>query len=217
MGVWGRDAPRKTMSESYWHAPVIWDREAAKRGVPVRVFAGSMCDVFEQRPDLESRRDRLFELISATPNLTWMLLTKRPAAALATLRDVGWCLAAGEVGVPDRWEGPPNVWIGTTAENQGMAAVRLPHLRQTGAPVRFVSAEPLLGPVHLGLAADAGVDWVIVGGESGRRARPIEAWWVRSIVVECAHAQVPVFFKQWGASMPGARLDGRLIEEFPTP
>lgn len=174
-------------------------------------------------------RRRLFRLIDATPHLDWLLLTKRP-------ENIGRMMPPSGVGdFHDRDDvctlslAPrPNVWLGTSVENQQTADERIPHLLRVPAAVRFLSCEPLLGAVqlnvldtgtaestcaltgqrsHAGFGGrpgyshqqyDRGVDWVIVGGESGHGARPIHPQWVRSIRDQCQAAGVPLFFKQWG-------------------
>lgn len=135
--------------------------------------------------------------------------------------------------VPGSWltSWPPNVWVGVTVEDQQRAAQRLPHLIEIPAPVRFVSVEPLLGPLDLSPWLDK-LDWVIVGGESGAQARPAEIDWVRKLRDQVTAAGVAFFFKQWGnwAQREGAGdklvklttktfrvLDGRQWDEFPTP
>jgi len=140
--LWGRDHGIRTFGDEHWNDPIRWNRKAEKAGVSAKVFCGSMCDVFEARADLVAHRNRLWRLIGATPHLTWLLLTKRPELA--------------QVKVPARWlpswngEWPSNVWIGTTVEDQQRADERIPHLLRIPAPVRFLSCEPLLGPVDLG-------------------------------------------------------------------
>ncbi|MRR49335.1 MAG: phage Gp37/Gp68 family protein [Rhodocyclaceae bacterium] len=160
-----------------------------------RVFCSSLADVFDNEVPDEWRAD-LFALIEKTPNLDWLLLTKR----------------IGNVGrmIPDRWSIslPPNVWIGATIVNQEEADRDIPKLLAVKAGVRFISMEPLLGPVTLALhghrvgvessALRGVVDWVIVGGESGPKARPMHPDWVRSLRDQCASAGVPFLFKQWG-------------------
>lgn len=213
---WGVKAERKPASEKVWAAPLRWNRAAEKAGVRARVFCASMADVFEDRRDLDAARERLFALIEATPWLDWQLLTKRPEAVMRL--------------VPERWKRlPPNVWIGTTVEDQRRANERIPHLLQIPADVRFLSCEPLLGPVNLHSALYIGdeggyeyagsprqmIDWVIVGGESGPGARPMRSSWARSIRDQCAQVGVggfwrtpALFFKQWGDWAPRTRDDG---------
>lgn len=185
--TWGLGTERVHASESYWAQPVAWDRKAAKAGVRLKVFCASTADVFEARADLDPMRERLWRLIGETPNLTWLLLTKRPDRMAAWFRErVGGF----------RW--PRNAWAGTTVENQAAADARVPHLLRVPAAVRFLSCEPLLGPVKL----RSKISWVIAGGESGPRARPSHPAWFRSLRDQCAAAGVPFFFKQWGEHAP---------------
>lgn len=156
-----------------------------------------MADAFEDRRDLDPWRQRLWTLILATPWLDWLLLTKRPENVD---RMVPW---------GNNW--PSNVWQGTSVENQDYLS-RIDDLRQTQARVKFLSLEPLLGPLP---ALDlTGIHWVIVGGESGKGARPMEAAWVYEIQEQCRTAGVAFFFKQWGnwRNNPLAqRPDGKLM------
>lgn len=198
--AWGPGAKRVRASESYWCQPLAWDRKAAKAGRPLRVFCASLADVFDAEVPAAWRCD-LFDLIEATPNLIWMLLTKRPNVAL----HFADCYAAWPL---------PNVWLGVTAENQAMADLRVPLLLQVPADKRFISAEPLLGQVDLSawlgrdepgglpLPYNAGLDWVIAGGESGPGARPSHPDWFRSLRDQCAAAGVPYFYKQAGEWAP---------------
>lgn len=155
LGVaWGPGAPRRRTAASTWKQPLAWNRKAAKEGRRMRVFCASLADVFDAEvPD--DWRDDLFALIAATPHLDWLLLTKRTkvmrdyVAALPKRRDTMDCHAG-----LDWCDWPlPNVWLGTTVENQAMANLRVPLLLDTPAVRRFLSMEPLLGPVDLtGLA-----------------------------------------------------------------
>jgi len=189
--VWGPKAERRFFGPKHWAEPLKWDREASAAGVRRRVFCASMADVFEDRPELTYWRASLWTLIDQTPNLDWLLLTKR-AEKIAELSPWG-----------NNW--PRNVWLGTTVENQDAAEERLPHLLRTPAMIRFISAEPLLGPVDLS-AWIAGLDWVITGGESGPRARPSSPAWFRDLLAQCVLASVPFHFKQWGDWAPGQDL-----------
>ncbi len=136
MDLWRRNGARKPMSEAYWAKPAKWNRDAERAGRRALVFCASMADVFEDHPLLGPWRDRLWEVIESTPWLVWQLLTKR-------IENV-----AGMVPWSGTW--PTNVWIGTSVENQRFADQRIPHLLDlTGAAVRFLSCEPLLGPVEL--------------------------------------------------------------------
>lgn len=183
-----------------------WNAEAEVAGARHRVFCASMADVFEKRRDLDVPRERLWELIGATPSLDWLLLTKRPENISGM---IGWS--------KDEW--PHNIWLGTTVENHRYAEKRLPHLLVHPATVRFLSCEPLLGHVDLqpwfrrrGLWP---IDWVIGGGESGGRSRPMHPRWPASLARQCRAAGVPFHFKQWGnwtpVVGPGAGAKGELV------
>jgi protein gp37 len=188
--VWGDDNPRRLMSDAHWSQSLAWNREAETGGVRYRVFCASMADVFEDRPDLVPHRLRLLKLIDATPNLDWLLLTKRPHLIKRLL--------------PRGYDFPSHVWLGTTVEDQIAADKRPKHILEYESPaVRFLSCEPLLGPVdirrHLGRGRNGvGIDWVIVGGESGHGARPMNPEWAESVLEQCQDAGVPFLFKQWG-------------------
>lgn len=218
--LWRRHGERRMLSENNWRKPLKWNRDAEAEGVPAKVFCASMADVFEDHPQLAEPRERLWGLIEATPWLYWQLLTKRPenVAAMAP-----W---------GDDW--PVNVWLGTSVETQRWADARIPVLLDVPARTRFLSAEPLLGPVdligdvHAGHDYDdvngcphalvcltcstedheveyfrrealiPGIDWVIVGGESGPKARPMQIEWARGLIAQCRAAGVAVFMKQTG-------------------
>jgi protein gp37 len=196
--VWGARAPRRFLSANYWEQPLSWNQEAKRMRQRRRVFCASMADVFEDRSDLAESRQRLALLISETGWLDWLLLTKRPEN-VAKLAPWG-----------DDW--PKNVWLGTTAENQHWADRRVPELiRHDGASIRFLSCEPLLGPITLRRWLRRGdVDWVIAGGESGGKSRPMNPAWVRALRDECSAASIPFHFKQWGnwTPAPGREVDG---------
>lgn len=199
--VWGppKTTERKRTSAANWREPLRWNKRAAANGVRERVFCASLADVFEDHPMVAPWREELFAMIEQTPALDWLLLTKRPENLLRTL--------------PTDWleEPRPNVWLGTTVEDQRRADERIPHLLATPAAVRFLSCEPLLEAVALSpyLVDDlyrmgrasrrTEIDWVIVGGESGPGARPFDLAWARSIVRECRDAGVACFVKQMGA------------------
>lgn len=203
--VWGKRAERRFFGDKHWNEPLKWDRQAEAAGRPSLVFCASMADVFEDRDDLDEQRERLAGLICATPHLIWQLLTKRPQNVWSMANDLFW-----------QW--PQNVWIGTTVEDQERADERIPHLLRIPAPVRFLSCEPLLGPVHFGAVNLAMLEWVIVGGESGSKHRQMDMNDARSIVEQCEEAKVPVFFKQVGGRTPtagGDEIDGRRIKQFP--
>jgi protein gp37 len=190
--VWGKGNDRRWLSEAYWRQPLAWDRQARAVRKQARVFCASMADVFEDRRDLDPWRARLWALIERTPNLDWLLLTKRPER-------VGRLAPWGA-----QW--PANVWLGTTIENQKWAERRAPLLLEFPAAVRFVSCEPLLGPVDLtpwmGCASGRAIDWVIAGGESGHHSRPTSPEWLASLRDQCRENSVAFHFKQWGNWLP---------------
>lgn len=184
---WGPKTLRRFFGDKHWNEPRRWDRKAAKEGVRRRVFCGSMCDVFEDRFDLLEHRARLWALIRHTPNLDWLLLTKRPENFAEML--------------PWLEHEPPwsNVWLGVTTGCQRSVDVRIPLLLSARAVVRFVSCEPILEELRLetSLQGDPHVDWVICGDESGRKRRAAELDWARGLRDQCLAAEVPFFFKQW--------------------
>lgn len=248
-GHWGPGAPRKRTSDSNWKQPLRWNRRAEKEGTRYRVFCASLADVFDNEIDPQWRHD-LFALIKDTPNLDWLLLTKR----------IGQATKLVDPGV---FEDLPNIWLGATIVNQEEAGRDIPKLLRVPARVRFLSMEPLLGPVNLtniellggfyfldalnrrtwrdvwseewapevtgepleesidAYQEETGgpypptddaptdlIDWVIAGGESGPRARPMHPEWVRSLRDQCQAAGVPFFFKQWGEWAPPEAMDG---------
>lgn len=218
LGVWGPQGTRVVASDSAWREPRKWNRVAKEAGERHRVFCASLADVFEGRETMpeaswvavEAARVRLFHLISETPRLDWLLLTKRPEN-VSRFR--------GGDGVPRSWPEnmPPNVWLGVSVEDQAAANERIPHLLKIQATVRFLSCEPLLAPVDLwsamrpilGTGAGGavqmdirhGIDWVIVGGESGPRARACNPTWIVDLVDQCQAAGVACFVKQLGSNV----------------
>ena len=200
---WGPCGTRQRTSVQYWRQPLRWNAEAKEAGVRHRVFSASLADVFEKRDELIHWRNELHDLIRRTPFLDWLLLTKRPEVAADYYR----------------WHDmPDNVWLGTSVENQATAGARIRILTNIPARVRFLSIEPLLEEIpNIDLT---GISWVIVGGESGPKCRPMMAEWVRSLRDQCQAAATPFFFKQWGGLRPktnGNLLDGLVHEEFPVP
>lgn len=184
---WGPHAARTRTSQANWRKPLAWNRDAERAGTRARVFCASLADVFDNHPSIlpEWRAD-LWALIAATPHLDWLLLTKRPQNIDRML--------------PHGWNGGwPNVWLGTTVENQAEADRRIPHLLATPAAVRFLSCEPLLDRITPNLD---GIHWVICGGESGPGARPMHPNWARSLRDQCVAAGVAFHFKQWGEFRP---------------
>lgn len=167
---------------------------------PRTVFVNSMSDLFHARVPLDFVR-QVFQVIADTPQHTYQVLTKRARR----LRQV-----AG------RLEWPPNLWMGVSVESAKELA-RVEDLRQVPAAVRFLSCEPLIGPLD-GLDV-TGIDWVIAGGESGPRFRPLQEEWVTDIRDTCTDAGVAFFFKQWGGRTPktlGRELEGRTWDEMPS-
>lgn len=258
VGKWGPGAPRVRTKAKNWSQPAKWNKrnffecagcgwrgddsqldersarcprcvhhslQAARR----RVFCASLADVFDNEVPDEWRAD-LFRLIADTPNLDWLLLTKRIGNVMPMVAKAQAAITAWNRGGDQRlfaWP-LPNVWLGATIVNQDEAERDIPKLLATPAHVRFLSMEPLLGPTDLtcididghseiyplkgttGCEDDDGepapdipaIDWVIVGGESGHNARPTRASWARSLRDQCAAAGVPFLFKQWGEFLP---------------
>jgi protein gp37 len=191
--VWGPKAERRMFSDQHWMQPLRWNRLAEGQASRPRVFCASMADVFEERDELTAPRARLWDLIEATPNLDWLLLTKRPQNVMRL------------AGFGATW--PKNVWLGTTVELQARAEELLPHLALVPAAVRFISAEPLLGPLTIEPWLGSTINWVITGGESGPKARPASPAWFRSLHAQCMAANVAFHFKQWGDWAPGQGIN----------
>lgn len=198
---WGPGAARRRTAEANWRKPIAWNAEAARQGGRYRVFCASLADVFDNEVPAEWRAD-LAELVLNTPNLYWLIVTKRIGNARKML------MVMFPHGIPD------NVWLGITVVNQAEADRDIPKLLSTPAAVRFLSMEPLLGAVDLWdylpdpysgcpRASAPAVDWVIVGGESGPGARPMHPQWARDIRDQCYSSRVPFLFKQWGEWLPG--------------
>ncbi len=192
--IWGSKAERRFFTDAHWQEPIKWDKEAAADGVRRRVFCASMADVFENRKDLNASRERLWGLIEATPHLDWLLLTKR----IEHVKKLA------------PWQGkwPRNIWLGTSTEKQNWLEKRVDHLLAHDVVVRFVSAEPLLGPLDIAQwlakpkSRRSGINWVIAGGESGAHARSMNPIWAESLRDQCRAAGVPFHFKQWGHWAP---------------
>lgn len=211
---WGPGAERRRTSEANWRLPVKWNAEAERLGVRYRVFCASLADVFDNEVPVEWRAD-LFDLIARTPNLDWLLVTKRIGNVERMVMD-----ALRTMFVRTNQEPPPwpwaNVWLGITVVNQAEADRDIPKLLKIPAAVRFLSMEPLLGPVQIALWLDSlpavvdqrpRLDWVIVGGESGPGARPMHPQWARDIRDQCEAAGVPMMLKQWGEWKPISQMD----------
>jgi protein gp37 len=175
---------RRTTAEN-WQKPLKWDWAAAAAGERHRVFCASLADVFDNQVPVPWRRD-LWHRIEQTPNLDWLILTKRPQNIAKMLPD-GW---------GDGW---PNVWLGTTIEDAEEWRRRWPYMETIRARVRFVSYEPALGPIAGHLKGEFILpDWIIAGGESGPGARPAHPQWFRDVRDDCQRLGIAFFLKQWG-------------------
>ena len=179
------------MSAEYWKQPARWNVRAMREGRRFKVFCASIADVFDNQVDPAWRAD-LWRVIGETPNLDWLLLTKRPQN-IAGMLPGGW--GAG-------W---PNVWMGTSVENQQEANRRIPYLELVPAVMHFLSAEPLLEYFD---ANYIGIDWVIVGGESGPGARETNLGDIDRLVRNLIDAGVFVFVKQLGSNLVGSYRGG---------
>lgn len=264
---WGPGAPRRRTGGSNWNKPLKWNKHAEleqaawegfKSSYPEltdaeliargfvkprrpRVFCASLADVFDNAVDPQWRAD-LFSLIAKTPNLDWLLLTKRIGNVRGMLAELAHPHDQ-DLTLLDMMP-LPNVWIGATVVNQEEADRDIPKLLAVPAKVRFLSMEPLLGPVNLEQACDlveaqvckgtwrdiadpikcaaalrrgsvALLDWVIVGGESGPGARPMHPDWARSLRDQCQDAGTDFLFKQWGDWMPGEKEGDTVKLTFP--
>lgn len=179
---WGPGQARQLTSDANWKKPLAWNRVAAATGRRFKVFCASLADVFDAEVSQEWR-ERLWMLIEETPNLDWLLLTKRPE----NFNLLPWAAD----GTPYK-----NVWLGVTAENKTEATKRIPILRAWNPVIKFVSAEPLLEDIS---GVDfSGIDWIIPGGESGRKARPMNINWVRNLIEAGEKAGAKIWVKQMG-------------------
>jgi protein gp37 len=187
-----------------------WDKleEPLRWRRPRLIFVNSMSDLFHKGVSDEFVR-LVFGTMAETPQHTYQILTKRPGRMTSVLRRIQ----------PNPL---PNVWLGTSVEDQRWADIRIPRLIQTPAWTRFLSCEPLLGPIDLSSYADGvsqpEIDWVIVGGESGSGHRPMDPAWARSLRDQCVEADIPFFFKQWGGRTPkagGRTLDDQEWDQLP--
>lgn len=238
---WGEGKPRAERLERARIEALALNRQAAKKGIRYRVFVNSMSDWLDDEVPIEWLA-YLLETITLCPNIDFQLLTKRPenwpervVRAISVIRNkcdgpspqkeeatVCWSVLHDWL---QNKTPPPNVWIGTTVENQEQAEKRIPPLLKIPAKFRFLSCEPLLGIVDLRIPELRGamddprfggnfldfneaIHWVITGGESGGKARPMHPDWVSSLRDQCAAASVPFFFKQWGEWCPCPIGDG---------
>ena len=217
---------RVNVNERVMDQPLRWKR-------PRKIFVNSLSDLFHESVSVETI-DRIFAVMAQCPQHTFQILTKRADRMLDYCERVAVRNGIGGADFPDdtpipKFVGYPlcNVWLGVSVENQTAAADRIPLLLLTPAAVRFLSCEPLLGPIDMRKVFDEdlgtidsltrgsfpnrrppprprpAIDWVIAGGESGRNARPMHPDWARSLRDQCARADVPFFFKQWGEYLPG--------------
>jgi len=188
-----RNGFQLTLHEHVLNLPLSWK-------TPQFIFVNSMSDLFHEDVPLEFIL-RVFDVMKQASWHSFQVLTKRSKRLADLSSEIEW---------------PENVWMGVSVEN-AKYTFRIDHLRQTDAKTKFLSLEPLLGPIpNLDLA---GINWVIVGGESGPSARPIEESWVIDLRDQCNEANVPFFFKQWGGvnrKKAGRLLENRTWDELPT-
>lgn len=191
---------RSRTAPSNWAQPRRWDKKAAAEGTRPFVFCASLADVFDNEVPTEWRVD-LFRLIHETPNLTWLLLTKRPGMIVKLFEEMA--------ALSDHWPWPRNAAIGCTVVNQEEADRDIPkllHAKNVLNPAfAFLSMEPLLGDVSVLSWHLPGIDWIIAGGETdqgGHKARPMHPDWVRRLRDVAVANQVPFHFKQWGEWAP---------------
>lgn len=225
---WGPGAPRQLRGANGWREPLHWNAQAQREGIRRKVFCASLADWLDDEVPAEWFL-RLLELIRATPFLDWLLLTKRPQnwrdrmhMALLAMQEP---LDVGLAAWISRWivgEAPANVWVGTSVENQKWMEIRLPLLQAIPARIRFLSCEPLLGPVrfprgatvhnhfpaHIGedgraSGAKLNVHWCIIGGESGPETRPADIRWIADLMGSCRQNGVAIFVKQMGKVTTG--------------
>ena len=197
--IWGpASTTQRERKLAIWKDIFKWDKQAQSDGVRRRVFVQSMSDFLEDHPQANEIRKDAIKVLESLKWLDVLMLTKRPENAQ-------WFLGPWFTGWPE------HVWMGTSVENQKYADQRIPHLLEIPAKIRFLSCEPLLGPVKVfGFNSPTWgrlghhIDWVIAGGESGPRARPMHPDWAISLRDQCAAASVPFFFKQWGEYLPGS-------------
>jgi len=199
--VFGAEGLRRRTSRQVWARPTTWNREAQAVRIPARVFCASLADVFEDAPGPNEWRDDVFKIIRATPWLDYQLLTKRPENFDRML--------------PDDWgEGWPNVWLGTSIEDNEVAE-RSCQLIAAPAIVHFISYEPAIGPFDQVPLLD--IEWLIVGGESGPGYRPMNLDWVREVRDRCDEDGVAFFFKQSAAPRTEMGIDalGEVVRNYP--
>jgi len=203
---WGPDAPRRRTSPSNWRKPYLWQADAAQffaaHGRRQRVFCASLADVLDKAAPAGARED-LAKVIRDTPDLDWLILSKRIGNAPLML----FQMFGGDT--------PPNVALGMTIVNQDELVRDMPKMHRAkygqGVKTAFLSIEPMLGPVRIAGHLSHIIDWVICGGESGPGARPMHPDWARTLRDDCEIEGIPFLFKQWGEWAPaiGARVTHR--------
>ena len=207
---WGQGALRRFFSEKHWNEPLRWNRKAKEAGKRMKVFCASMADILDNEVE-QKHRDRLWALSQECDWIDWQFLTKRIGNAKKMF--------------PREWtrgEFPKNIWLGATVVTQAEADRDVPKLLALNAAIRWLSIEPLIAPVKLKQAwldlqgknefdILPGIDWVIVGGESGVKPRPFELSWMEEIIRACKSCCVAVFVKQDFGPKPGKQ--GRIPEE----
>lgn len=259
---WGSGNPRKRTSQANWDKVIEWNArrfmECAEcgwrgecaaeiigcgacfsisglRDARRRVFCASLADVFDNEVDDQWRAD-LFYLMYITPSLDWLVLTKRVGNAAAMMARAKKSAGLTYFGARGVW---PNLWLGATVVNQAEADRDIVKLLEAPAALRFVSIEPMLGPIelkrlrpdgltwldclegseHFGPTVCTGgpkIDWVIAGGESGANARPIHPDWIQSLIDQCEFSHVPFLFKQWGEWQVASQENGHFDSNMET-
>lgn len=204
LGNMGVEKYAEPFSVVRWHESEL--ARPTKWRKPRMVFTCSMADLFHENVPVLFQL-KVFNVMKKCPRHTFQVLTKRPERMRIFVRDFfthGGC------------DVPSNIWLGTSIENEKAHYDRFPSLYATPCAVRFLSVEPLLGPIDFGSLE--GIHWLICGGESGPGARPMKPEWVRAIRDQCVAQNVPFFFKQWGGvdkTKTGRELDGRTWDEMP--
>ncbi|RXV64157.1 phage Gp37/Gp68 family protein [Burkholderia stabilis] len=190
---WGPGAPRRRTAPNSWKLPLRWDRKAGEMGKRLRIFP-SLCDPFDNAVDPAWRVD-FFRLIAKTPNLDWLLLTKRIGNAREMLNEIVHELSCGL----NTWDELPwpGIWLGATIVNRAEMLRDAERLLAVPCRIHFWSVEPMLGDLGK-VPPEMMPDWIICGGESGPGARPTHPEWPRALRDQCADAGVPFHFKQWG-------------------
>ncbi len=187
---WGPHGERKRTSAANWRKPLQWDKAAKASERRSRVFCSSLADIWDNAIPQQWRTE-LFDLIRVTPNLDWLLLTKRPE----NIRKMLYPSVGYDTGWP--W---PNVWLGTTREDQANYDRRWPILSEVPGSIHFISYEPAIGPLRINGALVP--DWLICGGESGPNARMMEPEWAADIKKDCARIGTAFFMKQMTGRKP---------------